>query len=531
MKKILIKGILALTMMTMIPMSLISCGNGSQKSEVVTLENVSFPLEESATLTMLTHAPAISEQDPSKRVIFQRLEEETNVNIEWKCYVDDQFADKRNLALSKKETLPDVVFDADMNTYTLLRFAKQGVIIAVEDLIEQYMPNLKKILEENPEYRKVITAPDGHIYAFPWIEELGTGKEAIQAVSNIPYINKKWLDELGLEVPTTTDELENVLKAFKENIPNSIPMSFILNNGSEDPAVLFGAFGEGDNGDHYLVNNDEEVIYSTVQEGYKEGIKWLNNLQNEGFIDAEAFTQDWSTYVNKGKNDRYGVFFSWDAANIVSSVDDYIPLPALAGPTGEQNITRWNSFGIQVGRTVITSGNKNLELTAKWIDKLYEPLQSIQDNWGTYGEEGRQNIFELKEDGTLAHLELEGTSPWEARANQYVGGPLAVLNEYYGTYTTCPDDAQDRLDILHSNYVEYMSADYIYPLAFMSMEDTELLNEYETAIRPYTDRKRAEWILNGGIDEEWDSYLQEMEKLGLSKALEIKQKYFDEYYK
>ena len=59
----------------------------------------------------------------------------------------------------------------------------------------------------------------------------------------------------------------------------------------------------------------------------------------------------------------------------------------------------------------------------------------------------------------------------------------------------------------------------------------ELLTQYETAIRGYTDRKRAEWILNGGIEEEWNAYLEEMEKLGLSKALEIKQKYFDEYYK
>ena len=42
-------------------------------------------------------------------------------------------------------------------------------------------------------------------------DRLGAGKEAIQAIGDIPYINKKWLDYLGLEVPTTTDELEQVL--------------------------------------------------------------------------------------------------------------------------------------------------------------------------------------------------------------------------------------------------------------------------------------------------------------------------------
>ena len=56
-----------------------------------------------------------------------------------------------------------------------------------------------------------------------------------------------------------------------------------------------------------------------------------------------------------------------------------------------------------------------------------------------------------------------------------------------------------------------MEADYTYPLVFMSIEDTELLTQYETAIRGYTDRKRAEWILNGGIEEEWNAYLEKQE--------------------
>ncbi len=51
----------------------------------------------------------------------------------------------------------------------------------------------------------------------PWIEQLGAGKEAIQAIGDIPYINKKWLDYLKLDVPTTTEELEQVLIDFRDN--------------------------------------------------------------------------------------------------------------------------------------------------------------------------------------------------------------------------------------------------------------------------------------------------------------------------
>lgn len=64
----------------------------------------------------------------------------------------------------------------------------------------------------------MITAPDGHIYSFPWIEELGAGKESIHSVNDIPWINMEWLNKLGLKMPTTTEELKNVLIAFKRMI-------------------------------------------------------------------------------------------------------------------------------------------------------------------------------------------------------------------------------------------------------------------------------------------------------------------------
>lgn len=514
---------------------LIGCGGSKDdKNNENIYTNVSFPLKETANLKMLTYAPVISTQNPNEKLIFQRLEKETNVHVDWKCYTDDQYSDKKNLLLSKRDALPDVVFNASMTNYDLLRYSKQGVIIPVDELIEKYMPNLSKILDEHPDYNKMITAPDGHIYSFPWIEELGSGKGAIQSVGSIPWINKKWIDELGLQVPKTTEELVAVLKVFKnkytEGKTDVIPMSFIMNDWDQDPAMLLGAFGLGDNLDHYLVTNDKRVIYSTTQDGYREGIKWFHELQKEGLIDKESFTQDWATFVAKGKSERYGMFFTWDKANVALNEEDYIPLPALAGPNGNVNVPRSNSHGFEVGRCVITTANKNLELSARWIDKLYEPLQSIQDNWGTYGDEKNQNVFKLKEDKTLEHLPLDGASPWEVRAKQFVAGPAAILNEYYGKYTTYPDDAQERLDMIQKTYIKDMKADYNYPVVFMTQEDIEALTQYETAVKTYSERKKAEWILNGGIDEEWSSYLQEMDKLGLSKMLEIKQKYLDIYF-
>jgi putative aldouronate transport system substrate-binding protein len=495
-------------------------------------KGIDFPLAESATLSILTSAEATSTQNPDEKVIYQRIQEETNVDVDWTCYVKDQFIDKRNLVLVKGDGMPDIILNADMGTLDILKYGNQGVIVPVDDLIEQYMPNLKKVLDENPSYRKLITAPDSHIYSFPWIEQLGTGKEAIQAIGGMPFINKTWLDQLGLAMPTTTEELESVLTAFKENIPNAIPMSFRINGGNEDLGFILGAFGYGDNPDHVMVDENNKVFNPLTDEGYKEGIAWLHTLSQKGLIDPEAFTQDWATLVAKGKEDRYGLYFGWDNLGVPGTAESYVPMPALKGPSGEANAPRQSGTadgGFQAGRAVITSSCKNLELAAKWIDLMYAPIQSVQNNWGTYGED-KDSIFELKEDGTLSHTPLDGlsVSPWEARCAQMVGGPLAVLNSYYGTYTTCPPDALERMEFVKS-YVPDMKYDMVYPNVFMSQEDSELLAQYETGIKQYAEQKKAEWILNGGVEEEWDSYLKKMDDLGLLKYLEIKQKYLDAY--
>ena len=347
-------------------------------------------------------------------------------------------------------------------------------------------------------------------------------EEGSRSRMNIPFLLAEGYEELEKEFSIEGDV---------------IPMSFIINNGDQDPSILINGFGDGygDTGDHFAVTDEGKVIYTTVQEGYKEGIKWLHKLVTENLIDPEAFTQEWSTYVAKGKNHRYGLCFTWDIANIDNNTD-YVMLPALTGPDGMRNITRQNNSetsGFDRGRCVLTTSCRNTALAAAWIDQMYAPLQSPQNNWGTYGEKDSFNIFELSvnKDGEkmLKHMDLGDQSPVEVREAQSVNGPLAILNEYYDVYVTQPEDAKWRLDNMHETYLQDMNSKYVYPNVFMSIDDTNKVSQYDTDIKKYAEQKKADWILNGGIDEEWDSYLKKMDKYGLSDYLSIKQKYFDQY--
>ncbi len=195
---------------------------------------------------------------------------------------------------------------------------KQGLIIPLEEYIAKYMPNLSKVFEQAPEYKAMCCDTEGHIWGLPWIEQLGYHNTAVQLLGNMPFINTAWPDLLNLEMPTTIDEFEQVLIAFRDNAAalkaefridgDIIPMSCIVNGGGQDPYILINGFGEGcgdsDAWKHLAVTDEGKVVSVATSEGFKKGSAWLHSLYGQGLIDAEAFTQDWSTYVAKGKSGR-----------------------------------------------------------------------------------------------------------------------------------------------------------------------------------------------------------------------------------
>lgn len=526
-----------------------SCGKQKSKNDISAIDasNIKFPMESLTTITGTISYPTGTQEDPNKRTIFKRLEAETNVHVEWTAISSDQWADKIALNMANAKTLTDFVFNAGFSNSNLLRYAEQGVIINVEEYIDDNMPNLKAVFDKYPEYRKMCEDADGHIWALPWIEQLGSGKTAIQAVgSNMAFINKTWLEFLGLKMPKTVDEFEAVLLAFKNNASklqekfgiegDIIPMSCIVND--QDPALIVNGFGDGygdvDLGQHITVTDNKEVICTATTDGFKKGMRYLNKLYQQGLIDPECFTQEWSTYVAKGKSHRYGVCFSWDVANI-DNIKDFVPLPALKADT--LNVTPMNASytsGFDRGRCVVTTKCKNPAFVCAWLDKMYEPFQSPQNNWGTYGEDDDFDIFQLgvnkNGERMLVHTELKDASPVEVREAECVGGPLAILDEYYGKYVTCPDDAQYRLDWIKDVYTADMKQKYCYPNVFMTAADTEKLTNIQADLITYIRSSRSSFIMNGISDAEWDKYVKQVEAYGLKEYLGIFQQYLDKFY-
>ncbi len=551
MKKKSIGRILSLMLVASMAVGMLAgCGNkggAASGAGEVSADNLSFPLAETVTITGTISYPSGTEENPNNRTIFKRLEEETNVHVEWTAISSDQWGDKISLNMANVKTLTDFVFNAGFGNSDLLKYADQGVIIPVEDYIDEYMPNLKAVFDAHPEYRTMCEDSEGHIWALPWIEQLGSEKTAIQTVgNNMTFINQKWLDFLGLETPTTVDEFEQVLIAFRDHAADLqaefgiegdiIPMSCIIND--QDPNLIINGFGEGigdvDMGQHIAVTDDKKVVCTATTDGFKEGLSYLHKLYEEGLIDPECFTQDWATYVAKGKSHRYGVCFSWDVANI-DNIQDFVPLAALSADT--KNVTPMNAAftsGFDRGRCVVTAKCDNPAFVCAWLDLMYDPFQSPQNNWGTYGEDDDFDIFELgtnaNGDKMLKHAALGDASPVEVREAECVSGPLAILDEYYGVYVTCPDDAQYRLDWIKDYYTADMNCKYVYPNVFMTTEDTEVLTGIQTDLISYINSSRSSFIMNGVTDAEWDAYVNQVSAYGIDEYLGLYQKYFDQFY-
>lgn len=494
---------------------------------------VAFPLSENYQFTLMTRVSSDSEQDFSKKALVQRMEEKTNVTVNYNAIPDEQFDEKYKLALSKSD-MPDVVTKMYIKPYDILGYAKKGVFLALEDYIEADMPNLKAVLDARPEVRAAITSADGHIYTLPFVNEWSkNSKENINVIGAIPYINKSWLDQLGLDMPTTTDELKAALQAFASGITaengDVVPMSFRINQVNQDPGISLGSFGCGDNMDHYMVTNDKEVYYTLVQEDARKGLEWLHELYAEGLIDPEIFSQDGASYSAKVASGRVGLFYDWAIGLAGDYTDEYVALPPLAGPDGTINIPRQNYYSFDMGVTAVTSVCEKPEVVCAYLDEYFEPSMSIQNCYGTYDDPNYTNVFTLE--GDMLKWTEEGASDSKVRNDQNLYDVFAILADYYGVYVDkmVASDAL-RLDMVSTIYSPKINSDYNYPAAFMEQEDITRISEIETDLKKYAEQVKAEIVKDGITDDGWNAFVDKMNQMGLEELITIKQKGFDMFY-
>ncbi len=481
-------------------------------------------VDKTVTLNALTIRWGNMGDSFAKNAWLQELEKNSNVKINWQVISNTDWETQKSVMLASGK-MPDIIVgdmafgDADiMNNLSLFR--------PLDDYIDQYMPNLKAAMAEMPDLKKLSTFPDGKVYSLP-------ARLPSRPYSSIqPVINKAWLDKLGLKEPETLDDLYKVLKAFKEQDPNDNGVSDeIPYSDTKDVDInLLAPFGITDIRNNHMMLKDGKLEYIPTSDAYKAGIAWVNKLYSEGLIDKETFTQDNTMLTAKRQNPDaalVGFSYQWTPDAVFGPWSkQYVTIAPISGPDGKKyQVGDPNGLSFRRNELLITTACKYPEIAARWADQFYTGEASIQNFWGAIGTSISKN-----DDGTYSLMDPpEGTSAdawyWDSSLRDF--GPKYVSPEFEKKIKLDPatgDGLKLQLDNLGKDYVTQPFPDVMY-----TVEEYEEMPTLTTDIESYIKSTRAKWITQGGIDEEWDSYVKQLNDMGLQKLIQIYSDAYDRY--
>ena len=567
---------LVLAMSMLATAALSGCGNsGDNSADNIDATQADY-LNLDGTLPIIKDAAAFEEANGGKLsmmiindaartvevkdlAMVQRWKEDTGIEFDWQVIAADGAAEKLSLTLTAGDELPDAFwnFIGGLSGQYAVQYAEQDVFIPTQDLINEYCPTLVQILEDNPQYQKEIVTPDGNMYGFPYIEQM----KGLVMTSGPLLINQNWLDQVGMDLPTTVDEFTDILYAFKEagdlngnGEADEIPALTMFGPeeidqfGSYNMFYRFtGCFGQADSycygnylADHLAVI-DGKITFSGMNESIRKTADYFHQLYADGLLNVNCFESTSTTnYTNSEliqTEAKAGVVGVWTDMQITDNNvrHEYVAVPQLTGEDGGLSGFPLNYSEMQdTSDTCITTECKFPEVIACFVEYLIsDPSLSVQSNWGAVGynyyeDENGMLCFNLDENGDIIPVEPY-TSFGEMRTNTTPArGSMIVLDEYYDTVCQYTYDAVNLLEFQYVNgKEEQLSRGTNVPKLLMTVEENQRLNQIQPVISDIVDRYVATSVQNGTDDASWNQYLSDLEAAGVNELVEIFQGAYD----
>lgn len=502
---------------------------------------VTFPLEEEVTFNIAACTSGNVSADCVEKIqLLKDLAEQTNVKINIIELPYDDAMTNLNAMFTAGEEF-DAVFTSFVNDSDASMMAANGLLLPLNDYItEDIMPNFtSRVVAENPDIMGVCTMPDGNIYTMPYYNALqGNYLES-------PFwINKTWVEAAGWKVEDikTIDDLETVLTYFRDHDMNG--------NGIEDDEIpyimypghfanhieaflgLYGIATKDSSFENYVMIQDGEVVFAPMTENWKDAIKKLSDWYEKGLLWSELFTATSETYFSKLQDGDTPVIGLYNCSTAPAvATDEYVQIAPVSVEGYE---TEWYIHpGLKGGKGLfaITSSCEQPEVLMAWLDQLYSfetSLRSVYgeegDGWG-YAEDGKVEIYTLSTEETTRITEespslkiyLNGAQP-----------PSAFTVEDYSERIALNDADQKKMES-YEMYEPYLT-DETWPRPYFSGDVASRLSELRTDIFSTLSLKRAEWITGvADIDAEYDSFVEELNKMGIDEFIEIMQNTYDTY--
>lgn len=470
--------------------------------------------------------------------VYDVLQEKTGVEIEWIHSSNTDTATQLNLLIASKN-LPDMIFFNWQNQYQggLAKAVADQVAIPLNDLIDEYAPNLQALFEKCPELAKQLALDDGTIAMFP-----SARTDPITRVWFGPQIRQDWLENLNLEMPTNIAEWYNVLTAFKEQDANG--------NGDPNDEIPFVAAGS-DNLKVYLLSfagayglvrmdfclHGDEVVYSPADPAYKDFLTEMAKWYAEELIDPDFAAMDGASVKSMITTDAAGAFFGSLAGNLggynavlkeVCPEGQIVGAPWVAMANGKVYQQEGEHARALTGNgAIVTTACQYPEIAVQWLDahlsdeghmlmvfgiegESYEMI----DGYPTFTDEIMNNPDGLTYDIALAKYSLKPNT-------SEVMDDDGRCMEQYSLQTEAQKDAA----------AVWGAGDLslLMPPVSMTTEESQEYSKIMSEVNTYASECIVKFIMGQMDLNEFDAFVENMNGMGLQRAIEIQQAAYDRY--
>lgn len=456
-------------------------------------------------------------------LFLKKITEETGIKLNLMAVPDagDAYKQKLNIMLNSNE-IPDMIWtskdDALINS-----LAVKGVFLAYNDYLE-YAPNLKSLFESLPDIERSYTAQDGKVYIMPRITP--------NVMSEIFMIREDILAKEGLSEPGSFDDFYTLLKTLKEKYPDMIP--FINRNGGEHLvnrlAYSWGSGYETGTYGFYLNMDTDKYQYGPLDSGFKLMVEWLKKLYDEKILDSEyalRTTKQWEEEMSKG-NAVFAIDYidrvkTINAGYINNNMEARVAAMTIPkGPTGKSGIVAKSAVMANSG-IVISAKISDPVAAVKFVNWIYGDKGRLMSSYGIEGE-----TYVLNTDGTpsLAPQMKRQANP-DGRELVRDFGWIYYLDKYefpagsLKDVTGDPVPQDDRW--MYSRKKMEAAAQVIPadPVLKYTEEQTKDLRSKCTNFQDYFKQNIDKFIMGTRPIKEWDQFVEEIKKLGVSDVEKI----------
>lgn len=465
--------------------------------------------------------------------VWELFEQQTGVKIDFQVYPASEMESAIQIRLASGENLPDITQLPPSWTNTgVTKYAEDGVIIQLDDLIDKYGPNIKQKMQEDKYFAAMMTSPDGHYYC-----AMDVMYPINEVVPVSVTIRQDWLDKLKLDVPKTYDDWIKVLTAFKTQDPNG--------NGKADEVPFFSEASEGTlgimgtgAGFPYTAINDNKYAYDSEgnasfifgSDQCKDALGFLNTLYKSGLIykELDAGQEQLQTYIAQNVVGAFaGEPVDWlsRANSLAKDADPDVNYRVIAPPQdagGHTAISKRFPTGMYYG---ITKSCKNPDIAMAWIDYIGYSKEAnlIKD----YGIEGKTFVYDA--DGNPQFTDYimknpDGYSPHDACRT--VGSAPSIL--VYDTPTNFLQKYEGSAVYDSAVAMKPYMVDAM-PMMIPSAEENRTYNSIWPDLNSYYLEMIYKFISGAESLDNFKTYQKTMYDTGLQSILDIKKAQYLRY--